>query len=190
MARDALKLSAPAGGRPMPDIGNTVEQSRAARPPGGEEPLVVADAKDKVRELHEAAHAARSAESTIESPTGDAPLEPRENIETIEIMLPAPDGREIVFGPPDGISLTTRISMMYAGLPQSTALDVITRCCLSVRSIDGKPPFVIANRVDVAKMANLLGDNALDVLGFMLNKYWPPVMLTELQSVKKNLRRS
>jgi hypothetical protein len=191
---DALTLTAgPDGGRKIPsDIGLTVRQSRAAKPPGGEEPIAVSGAKDRVRELHESAHAARRAENGEADMVADeaAPVEPRENVETIEVTMPAPDGRLFVFGPPDGVSLTTRISMMYAGQPISQGVELITRCCMSVRSIDGKAVQPIANRVDVAKVANLIGDNGLDVLGYMLQKYWPPVVLAELPAVKKNLRGS
>lgn len=187
MAKPELKLSAPAGGRLTRDIAEEVRNSQAAKPPGGEESLAAAATRDKVAAMHTEQHARSSADNTEQAPDAEDVV-PREDIATVELALP--DGRQVVFGPPDGVSLTTRIAMMRAGQPPSEPLDMITRCCLCVRSINGKPPPVLSNQVDVAKLANQLGDNALDILAFVLSQYWPAVKLSELQIVKKNLRDS
>lgn len=182
-SKPELKLSAPAGGRAMPDIAGTVEQSRAAKPQGAV-PLNVDQAR--VQALHDQAHAQHAAEGgDQEKPDDQAEVPPREDIDTIELTLP--DGRMVVFGPPNGVSLTMRISMLL-GERQTETMHSLARVCMCVRSLDGKPLPPIGNMVDLQKACNILGDAALDLLGFQLTLCWPPMLLGELPNVKKNLR--
>ena len=73
---------------------------------------------------------------------------------------------------------------------QSQALEMIARVCLCVRSIDGRKRADISSMVDVHKVANALGDNALDGLAVLLAKTWPGVKVSELLIIKKNQRGS
>ena len=178
-------VKAPTGGEVPPEVAAAARRSprRAVpRPAPG-------DANARTQELHRQQHEQHAAEQA-EADTADVDAavaeKPREDIETVECRLP--DGREVVFGPPSGVSLTARVAMLMAGQPPSDAMDMIARCCISVRSLDGKKLPPITNRVDIQKCANIIGDAGLDVLAYLLSEYWPAVKLKELATIKKNLR--
>lgn len=114
----------------------------------------------------------------------DEVVQPREDIESIEVALL--DGRKVLFGPPKGVSLTMRIAM---SIPDATMIiDRLARVLMSVRSIDGKPPPVIANMMDLTKAANEIGDVGMDELNFWYDKYWGNLRVSDAQVLKKNLR--
>ena len=184
-------LQAPTGGAVPPEVTAAVsDHARRQRSPRQAAPKPDPAAAARVQELHQQQHeqhAAEQAEANALADSADtAEDKPREDIESVELKLP--DGRDVVFGPPAGISLTARVAMLMAGTPPSDAMDMIARCCLSVRSLDGKKLPPITNRVDIQKCANIVGDGGLDVLAYVLSEYWPAVKLKELQTIKKNLR--
>ena len=155
-------IKAPTGGAIPPEIAAAVagQKPAAARQaaPRNRRPV---PSPERTAALHQQQHDEHAAEEQgTQSDAADV-VKPREDIETIELKLP--DGRDVVFGPPAGVSLTARVAILMAGQPPSDALDLIARCCISVRSIDGQRPPAITSRVDVQKVANLLGDNSLDV---------------------------
>lgn len=179
---------APTGGQVPADVADALRQSprRAVpQPPAG--PI-----NAKTQNLHAEQHQRNAAAADNDGESLLAELaeavKPREDVESIELQLP--DGRVVLFGPPPGVSLTARVAMLMAGQPASDELDMVTRVLLCIRSIDDKRMPPITNRVDVQKCANLVGDNGLDVLGYMLKEHWPAVKLGELPMIKKNLRGS
>ena|ERR1700761_5872413 len=119
----------------------------------------------------------------------------RENLESIEFTLP--DGRQIEYGPPSGISLSDRIARLFSARPLSEGgpdpgITEFRLCKLlmGVRSIDGKPVRPITNLVEKTRLANLLGDPAIDLLSLFDSRHWPPLRESELPVLKKNLRQS
>lgn len=128
-------------------------------------------------------------------PQEDQPAAPeRENIESIEI--PLRDGRVVEYGPPNNISLSDRIARLYSarpvveGGPDPGITEYrLTRILMGVRAIDGKSTRSIVNLVDRTHLANRLGDEAIDLLLLFDREYWPPLQISELPVVKKNLRQ-
>lgn len=122
------------------------------------------------------------------------PLPEREDIESIEITLR--DGRVVEYGPPTGISLSDRIARLFSsrsaaeGGPDPGITEYrLTRLLMGVRAIDGKP-VSFGNLIERTKLANRLGDEAIDLINLFDNRYWPPLRESELPLVKKNLRQS
>lgn len=122
------------------------------------------------------------------------PAPEREDIDSIEI--PLRDGRVLEYGPPAGISLSDRIARLYStrslaegGADPGVTEYRLTRLLMGVRSINGKfvPP--ITNLVERTRMANQLGDEAIDLLNLFDTRYWPPLRTSELPAIKKNLRQ-
>jgi hypothetical protein len=118
-------------------------------------------------------------------PTKETAPPPRESVDSVELALP--DGRTILFGPPPGISLNLRIPELL-GEEMTRVNALVLRVLLSVRAINGSPPPQIFNKVDMHKVAHVLGDDAIDALAIALDLYWPPVTVKDLRVVKKNLR--
>ncbi len=176
----------------MSDLNITVQAPK--QPPAGVKDMQGAvDAQRKrpapeaLAQKREAIHKATHAQHAAEQEQADMPppAKPRENIESLEIKLP--DGRVVVFGPPAGVALQMRIAnLLGPDLNNFTAM--MARAMMSVRTIEGQPPGAIGNMVDVQRVANMLGEDAVDLLMLALNQYWPPVTVAELQIVKKNLR--
>lgn len=122
------------------------------------------------------------------------PAPPRENIESIEVTLS--DGRVVVYGPPNGISLSDRIARLFSGRPlQEGGPDPgiseyrLTRMLMGVRTINGNAVPVMSDLIQRTKLANQLGDEAIDILHHYDRIYWPPLTTAELPAVKKNLRQ-
>jgi len=172
MADLQVRTVAPASAPGVQDQEGPVRAARARPSP------------EQVAAKREAIHAATHAQHA-EPEQKPAPHVARENVESLEIKLP--DGRIVVFGPPNGVALQMRIANMLGNdLTQFNAM--LVKSMLSVRSIDGQPPGAVTNMVEVQRVANLLGEDGVDLLMLALNQYWPPVTTAELQIVKKNLR--
>lgn len=115
----------------------------------------------------------------------EAPPE-REDIESIELTLRK--GLVVVYGPPSGISLLDRIARLYAGRDPSVSEFRLTRVLMGVRSINGSPQPPITNEIARTDLANRIGDEGIDLLFFYDRKFWPPLHVSELPAIKKNLR--
>jgi hypothetical protein len=123
------------------------------------------------------------------------PAPPREDIDSIEITLL--DGRVVEYGPPNNISLSDRIARLYStrtiaeGGPDPGITEYrLTRLLMGVRTIGGKAVPPVTNLVERTRLANQLGDQAIDLLNLFDNRHWPPLRESELPVVKKNLRQS
>jgi hypothetical protein len=121
------------------------------------------------------------------------PAPPREEIDSIEV--PLRDGRVVEYGPPTGISLNDRIARLYSGRPLADGGPDpgiteyrLTRLLMGVRSINGKPPPTMTNLVERTRLANELGDQAIDLLFHFDQQHWPPLRASELPIIKKKLK--
>lgn len=117
----------------------------------------------------------------------------REDLESIEI--PLRDGRIVEYGPPTNVSLSDRIARLYSGRaiaeggPDPGLTEYrLTRLLMGVRAVDGRP-VQVTNMIERTRLANLLGDQGIDLLNFFDRKHWPPLTEAELPIVKKNLRQ-
>lgn len=117
----------------------------------------------------------------------------REDLESIEIKLR--DGREIEYGPPNGISLADRIARLFSGRalqeggPDPGVTEYrLTRVLMCVRSINGRAVAPITNLVQRTSLANQIGDEALDLLYYYDRVHWPPLTEAELPSLKKRYK--
>lgn len=121
------------------------------------------------------------------------PTPEREDIESIEFRLR--DGRLIEYGPPTNISLSDRIARLYSarsfaeGGPDPGITEFrLTRLLMGVRAIDGRPTRPITNLIERTRLANELGDQALEIIHVFDRKHWPPLQETELPLVEKKFR--
>jgi hypothetical protein len=114
------------------------------------------------------------------------PAPPREPVDSIELTLP--NGRAVVYGPPVDVALTLRI-IDICGDDASASKVAVVRSLLCVRQVDGKPVAPLASMVDVQKLANMVGDDGLDVLYLLHNTTWPPLTIRDLPAIKKNMRQ-
>lgn len=122
------------------------------------------------------------------------PAPEREDIESIEITLR--DGRVVEYGPPANISLSDRIARLYStrtiaeGGPDPGVTEYrLTRLLMGVRTIGGKPVHAVTNLIERTRLANQLGDEAIDLLNLFDNRHWPPLKQSEIPVAKKNLRQ-
>lgn len=176
--------------RSPPDPGKAGKLTQAA----ADNEVVAAQIVERRKQIHRQAKldaAGIGANAEVEDPK---PAPERENIESIEI--PLQDGRVIEYGPPAGISLSDRIARLYSGRPATDGGPDpglteyrLTRLLMGVRSIDGQP-VAVNNLIDRTKLANRLGDQAIDLLNLFDSRHWPPLMESELPAIKKNLRQS
>jgi hypothetical protein len=149
--------------------------------------IATAQAGQNEREAEVMARVAKKV-ATVAPPAAaavQAPASPREDLESIEFTLP--NGMQVVFGPPKGISLTYRIIAMMNGIDTGVAHQRVLRSLLCVRSID-TVPVTINNDIDANALANRIGDGGIELLNFYLNEYWPPLRRNELPMLKKNQR--
>lgn len=176
------------GSQALPPSGQGTAKREAAAKERNE---AAADAiRSRRREIHnQARHDA--AQEPDQEPLIDAP--PREDIE--EIYFTLRDGREIVYGPPRGISTTDRIVRMYAarayeqgGPNPSMGEQRLTKILLGVRSIAGRPVPPVTDLVQRTRLANELGDEALDILFYYHAENWPDLSQKELPLIKKQYR--
>lgn len=149
--------------------------------------------KDRRQKIHEQAKLDASGGGL--APQESVPAPEREDIDSIEITLR--DGRVVEYGPPPNISLSDRIARLYSarslaeGGPDPGLTEYrLTRLLMGVRTINGGPVHPITNLVERTRLANLLGDQAIDLLNLFDNRHWPPLTEAELPLVKKNLRQS
>lgn len=136
----------------------------------------------KAAEMRERNTAAPAAEP--DAPT--ATPEPREDVESVEIKLL--DGRNVVLGPPKGVSLTMRIAMTIPEATTNPVIDRLARVLMSVRSVDDKQPRLVGSLLDLTRLANEIGDVGIDELHFWFEKHWGNLRISDLQLLKKNLR--
>ena len=189
---------------PQPEAKLVIERSPVNtenKPPGGRFAAATANAKavaesikEKRKRIHDQAALDVAGGGLNQAARDGEPLPERENIDSIEI--PLRDGRVVEYGPPSGISLSERIARLFStrsaaeGGPDPGITEYrLTRLLMGVRSIDGKP-VQINNLIDRTRIANRLGDEALDLINYFDSQYWPPLRNSELPLVKKNLRQS
>jgi hypothetical protein len=174
-----------------------VIQRDPANPPASGNRLTQAAANAKVsaeqikqrrKEIHQQAKAdlsnAPGQNAPEEMPTEPVPV--RENLTSIEFT--APNGLEIVYGPRTDISLSDRIARMFSGRDYSLAEFRITRVLMGVISVNGVPPQTIVDEITRTKLANQIGDEAIDLLLYYDRVHWPPLQAAELPVLKKNYR--
>ncbi len=116
---------------------------------------------------------------------GDEIPEVTEHLSSIEVELPG-DIR-VKFGPPPGVSLTMRIINLAGQRDLGMQASMMLRVLLSVQEVNGVPK-IITNLLDAQKLANDLGDHALDLLSILFVQYWRTPSLQALRVVKKNPR--
>jgi len=127
-----------------------------------------------------------------QEPAPSEQMPTREDIDTIDVTLR--DGRIVTYGPPRGISTQDRIVRMFSGRsPTEGGPDPgvtefrLTKLLLGVRAIDGRS--VSCNDlVQRTRLANQLGDEAIEFLFYYDKVYWPPLTAAELPAIKKNYR--
>jgi hypothetical protein len=151
--------------------------------------------RERRRQIHQQAKVDSAGAGLGPATEDPVPAPPREDIESIEITLP--DGRVVEYGPPNNISLSDRIARLYStrtaveGGPDPGITEYrLTRLLMGVRTIGGKAVPAVTNLVERTRMANQLGDQAIDLLNLFDNRHWPPLRESELPVVKKNLRQS
>lgn len=153
-------------------------------------PRAVAAQIKKNEALAATAQAMRDRQNTEAEKPPEVPAEPpasREDVESIEVKML--DGRTVLFGPPKGVSLTMRIALNVPEAVANPVLDRLCRILMSVQEIDGKKPKPIGNLIDLTRMANEVGDVAIDELFTWLNRFWGDLKISDLQVLKKNLRQ-
>lgn len=111
---------------------------------------------------------------------------PREDVVAVVVALP--DGRQVEFGPPQGVSLTMRIMTAFGQQQMSPTSEVRMKTLMCVRAIGGVPVRAIGNIVDAQRIANELGDEAIDLLTEAYIEYWPPPRRTDLRVIQKKMR--
>lgn len=152
--------------------------------------------RERRKQIHEQAKVDASGAGLGDAPQEDQePAPEREDIESIEITLR--DGRVIEYGPPGNISLSDRIARLYSarslaeGGPDPGITEYrLTRLLMGVRTINGKPVHPVTNMIERTRLANQLGDEAIDLLFIFDRRHWPPLRESEIPIAKKNLRQS
>lgn len=183
------------GKRPPPGVQDQQTPGRAAASRPTPEQIAA-----KRQKLHEITHAANAA-AGAEKPEPDQ-TPPREDVESVWVRLR--DGRAVLLGPPAGISLNLRMAQILGVEHQGNqvlATQLRTLMCIrniapvgydvddATKNAYPPPPLPpLGNMVDAQKIANMVGDDGMDLCTVALNAYWPPVLLSELRVVKKNLR--
>jgi len=144
-------------------------------------------------QIHHQAKIDASGEGLGQPQQEPEPAPEREDIDSIEV--PLADGRIVDYGPPVGISLSDRIARLYStrslaegGADPGITEYRLTRLLMGVRSINGKPVPTMTNLVERTRLANQLGDEAIDLLTFFDRQCWPPLQMSELPIIKKKLR--
>ena len=116
----------------------------------------------------------------------DVTVPPREDVAAVIIALP--DGREVEFGPPAGVSLTMRLMTGFAQMPMTAANEVWLKTLMCVRTINGGAVRAVGNIVDAQKLANDIGDEALALLTEAYLQFWPPPRRADLKVIQKKMR--
>lgn len=183
----------------------TIQVPRAkpgATPPEGAQPNVLGNAagpnladaeaiRARRREIH------KKFDDQQGQPDAGAPLseaEPAEapelpeDLESVELQLP--NGAVVEFGPPPGISLQMRLARMLGSENANLVAQGLYRILMCVRSINGQKVPAITTKLEAERVANLVGDNGIDILSITYHTYWPPPKVNDLPVVKKNQRIS
>lgn len=170
-----------------------IERQPSAQANGGKFAAATASSKataEQIKQRRLQIHTQAKAEATGASLPEDKPeAEPppvREDLETIEFT--APNGVTIEYGPRNDISLVDRIARLFANRDPTQSEYRLTRILMGVRVIDGKAAPVILDEVTRTKIANQIGDEAIDLLMYYDRIHWPPLQVSELPVVKKKLR--
>lgn len=142
--------------------------------------------KARRRQIHDQARQEASGAPIAPEPEPVEAPPVREDLESIEFT--APNGLTIVYGPRADISLIDRIARIYSGREHSNTEFRITRVLMGVRSVDGMAPTTIVDEITRAKLANAIGDEAIDLLLYFDRVNWPPLLQSELPVLKKRLR--
>jgi hypothetical protein len=174
-----------------------INRDPAAPPPTGD-PNRFAGAKaaqavnaDAVRARRKQIHEQARIDATGPGikPDPEAPADPppaREPLESIEFT--APNGLVIEYGPRSDISLVDRIARIYNQRDPTIAEFRLTRVLMGIRNINGKPPVTVVDEITRTKLANLVGDEVIDMLMYYDRLHWPPLQVSELPVIRKNLR--
>lgn len=144
---------------------------------------------DAVRESRKRIHAQAKVDQTQANVIPDKEVEPppaREDLESVEFI--APNGMVIEYGPRTDISLIDRISRLYSGRDPTVSEFRLTRVLLGIRAINGSPALTIVDEISRTKLANLVGDETIDLLMYYDRIHWPPLQQSELPVLKKKLR--
>lgn len=112
----------------------------------------------------------------------DAPFEPREQIDHVEVELPR--GQIIEFGPPSSVALTTKLLTFFGGRDPSRGEETITQVILCVRSINGRP-VEVRDVISRDKIINEIGDDGVAILASVYRQYWPPATANDVKVIKK-----
>lgn len=107
-------------------------------------------------------------------------------VDYVEVDLP--DGRKIEYGPPPNVSLSMQTAIILGAASANPTLNTIAQVCLSVRKIDGHPIRAIGDLLGIQKLANILGDRAIDILFKVDRDTWPPLQLDDMPAVRKTFR--
>lgn len=115
-----------------------------------------------------------------------------ENLESVEVGIPPnpfqPKGATVLFGPPAGVSMTMRILQLLGTRQVNQNTIGVLKVLLSVRRIDDWQAPAITNLMDAQRMANKIGDTALDILSMTYVQCWPTIQIDQLPILKKNQR--
>jgi hypothetical protein len=107
-----------------------------------------------------------------------------EPVESLELVMP--DGTLILYGPPKGISLSMRLIRMFGDANWTSATGTYFRVLMCVQAINGDPVRPISSRIEGEKLANKIGDVAMEYLIQIHAKYWAANNEVDLLVVKKN----
>lgn len=155
----------------------------------GQPPITEEMRRNKNEVIRAAAARAGGTPLTPPAPLGagdaETPPEPVVDYDSIEIGLP--DGRVVLFGPPTGVATQLRVASLL-GPRLNNYTSSLMRTLMSVREVSGVKIPPVDSDVAAQKVANLLGEQGVDLLQLALEKYWPPAKVSDLTVLKKNLR--
>lgn len=168
----------------------SINRNPAKRGPEGPDIAKADEIRKQRAALHKKYEQDLASQQIADAQTDDtdsvAPPEPREDVSSIELELP--NGMTVIFGPPEGVSMSMRVLRLLGTDAENRIMVQIYRVLMCVREINGVDVPTITNRLDVDKLANRIGDQALDILSSAYRKYWPPLTVGDLPEIKKNLR--
>jgi hypothetical protein len=115
-----------------------------------------------------------------------AEAQAQEPLESIELQLP--NGLEVEYGPPSGISITMKLIRMFGDSGWTTPRGTLYRVLMGVRRINGEAVNPINSIIDGEKLANRIGDEGMEILIRVQSQYWRPTPQVDMLVVKKNPR--
>jgi len=114
------------------------------------------------------------------------PAAPRENVESVEVAVP--NGMVVVYGPRPGSNLSWDIAEMLGDAVRNNLKVALAKVALCVRSIDGREIKKPGNEIEARKIANVLGEDGIDMLYLVHDEVWPPVRKENLPTIRKIFR--